>query len=200
MMEVDALTKRFRAKGYAAAARIEGGGVSLEFSKLPPLLRVLLLQDGTVTKTLEAYFWEPVTIITLAQQMDVLGDDVIPGCGADMVVLHRQVEIAGDTSGRLYCLASSLVRTDLLPDSIAARLIAERLVLVSCCATKVWRHIVNWKPCLSRWILTEHHDSQKLFDLFASGSGCQNHRTFPLERLFRFHQLPLNVSSGPVNS
>lgn len=126
-MEVDALTKRFRAKGYAAAARIEGGGVSLEFSKLPPLLRVLLLQDGTVTKTLEAYFWEPVTIITLAQQMDVLGDDVIPGCGADMVVLHRQVEIAGDTSGRLYCLASSLVRTDLLPDSIAARLIAGKI-------------------------------------------------------------------------
>src|SRR5262245_31461994 len=33
-----------------------------QFAGLPPLLRALLLTDGTVTKVLEAYLWEPIRV------------------------------------------------------------------------------------------------------------------------------------------
>ncbi len=127
-LKTAAVTTRFRAKGYAAEARIEGDGHSLAFAELPPVLRVLLLQDGTVTKTLEAFFWEPVAIRTIDQRMAELGVGTpLPGCEPDRLVLHRRVEIVGEVSQRLFCQATSLVRTDQLPDSVAEKLIAGRI-------------------------------------------------------------------------
>ena len=43
--------------------------VAVNWEQLPPLLRILLVTDGTVTKTLEAYYWERISVDQLAQAL-----------------------------------------------------------------------------------------------------------------------------------
>lgn len=115
----------FRSKGYASHIHLKGDGCDYSFADLPAILRVLLLQDGTVTKTLEAYFWEPVKIDRLEQKVAPLSDSSkLPGTPAETEVLHRTVGISGIQSIRQYCRATSLIRLDLLPDSVASQLVA----------------------------------------------------------------------------
>ena len=58
----------FRCEGFLRDGVIAGAdGGTVPLAHLPPFLRSLLVTDGTVTKILEAYFWEPVLVDTLAQ-------------------------------------------------------------------------------------------------------------------------------------
>jgi hypothetical protein len=67
----------FRSSGYLNDARIpmQGGG-ELDLATLPPFLRTLLVADGTVTKILEAFFWEPVRIESISNQEEKLAGPV----------------------------------------------------------------------------------------------------------------------------
>ena len=47
----------------------------LNVAALPPFLRVLLTTDGTVTKSLEAYFWESIEVINRKQGYEKLAED-----------------------------------------------------------------------------------------------------------------------------
>jgi hypothetical protein len=58
-------TRGFVPGGIITNARDE----SLALEALPPFLRTLLVTDGTVTKHLEAYFWEEVAVENLGQGM-----------------------------------------------------------------------------------------------------------------------------------
>ena len=51
--------KLFNVSGYLRGELHAEDGQVLEFDKLPAFLRVLLSADGTVTKILESFFWEP---------------------------------------------------------------------------------------------------------------------------------------------
>lgn len=122
MSKHTALAACFRARGYVNDACLsDESGQCLRFLDLPPLLRVLLLQDGTVTKTLEAFFWEPVSVRLCQQSVQAVpwGDS-----GAPESILHRAVSIQGQHSGILYCLADSLIRLDHLPEELAGGLLA----------------------------------------------------------------------------
>lgn len=113
-----------RSKGFLPELRIEGVGAP-EMSELPPILRVLLVQDGTVTKTLEAWFWEPIMVVPTRQEVLVWTDAEIDlplesGCP----VLLREVGIIGRQSGRCYCRATSHIMTSRLPDGLGERLLS----------------------------------------------------------------------------
>ena len=96
----------------------------LPLAGLPPFLRALLVTDGTVTKILEAYFWEPVAVDTLAQDLMTAERD-IPWVevGAGDQVLIRQAQLRGIDSGKVYATAFSVIRTERIPPAFRQRLI-----------------------------------------------------------------------------
>ena len=83
---------------------------SIDFSTLPPILRVLLLTDGTVTHSLAAYFAEDIQVNCLSQVQ--VGDEVI----------EREVMLVGELSGTEYAHAHSTIHTHLLDHEMRRRL------------------------------------------------------------------------------
>ncbi|MEA3278610.1 MAG: chorismate pyruvate-lyase family protein [Pseudomonadota bacterium] len=115
----------FRCDGFLRDGIIpRRGGGHLAIHKLPPFLRALLVTDGTVTKILEAYFWEPVEVQTLQQ------DFVSAERSIDWIhvhpedpVLFRRARLRGVDSGEVYATAVSVIRTELIPAALRQRLI-----------------------------------------------------------------------------
>lgn len=107
--------KALRSDGYLDDAKIRRpDGSTLSVQDLPPLLRTLLVTDGTVTKVLEAYFWEPVKVHALHLEV-VRAECPIPwlSLAAGGEVLSRKVQLIGERSATLYTEAFSVVRLDL---------------------------------------------------------------------------------------
>ena len=71
------LKEHFRSRGF-----IEGGIVhncekaAMDMEALPPFLRTLLVTDGTVTKSLEAFFWENIKVEMRMQEQCWLTQDL----------------------------------------------------------------------------------------------------------------------------
>lgn len=115
----------FRCQGFlrdGLIRRKDGGEMPLQ--ALPAFLRALLVTDGTVTKILEAYFWEPVEVQTLQQEF-VTAERPIPWIRVDAEdgVLIRRARLSGVDSGRVYASAFSVIRTQLIPETFRQRLI-----------------------------------------------------------------------------
>jgi chorismate-pyruvate lyase len=100
----------------------------IDFDKLPPILRTLLVSDGTVTKLLEAYFWEPIQVKRLFHGEQQAAAD-IPALDLKQgdPVLHRRVLMCGITTGRIYSYAQSHIRADLLWPGVRDDLVQGRL-------------------------------------------------------------------------
>ncbi len=97
----------------------EGLTIDVELHQLPPFLRVLLMTDGTVTKSLEAFFWESITVETLSQSyVTQKGDLPDLGVKAGQPVLSRKVRLVGTHSELTYAVAHSWVKTDCLPQAV----------------------------------------------------------------------------------
>jgi chorismate-pyruvate lyase len=115
----------FRCQGFMPDAFIRREGEADQpFQTLPPFLRALLVTDGTVTKTLEAYFWEPVVVTTLQQEL-VRAERPIEWIQVDTGerVLIRRVNLSGVTSAFVYATAFSVIRPQLIPETFRQRLI-----------------------------------------------------------------------------
>ncbi len=115
----------FRCEGFVRDGKVACHGAEpIPIEVLPPFLRALLVSDGTVTKMLEAYFWEPVVVDTLRQELIEAAAE-IPWIrvGAGDPVLMRQVRLCGSDSGSQYADAFSVIRTELIPDAFRQRLI-----------------------------------------------------------------------------
>jgi chorismate-pyruvate lyase len=115
----------FRAKGFADGYCIDRlDRPALAMDSLPPILRSLLVTDGTVTKTLEAYFWEPVRVAGLKQRVVQAEAPIawldVPVGGP---VLARHVALRGAHSGRHFANAFSVIRLDVIPATLRARLL-----------------------------------------------------------------------------
>ncbi len=78
-------------------------------------MRALLVIDGTVTKILEAYFMEPVTVRRLSQSVEALlePDSWLKAAAGEKVVA-RSVALIGEASGRLYTFAESRIMLERL--------------------------------------------------------------------------------------
>lgn len=115
----------FRCQGFVRNGTIlNEDGSALPIERLPPFLRALLVTDGTVTKALEAYFWEPVIVDTLRQECidaeaEIPWVEVSPGDP----VLVREALLRGGDSQRHYVRAFSVIRSGLIPASFRERLI-----------------------------------------------------------------------------
>ena len=107
----------FRCDGYVDEGHIhDEQGTAIPLVELPPFLRALLVTDGTVTKALEAYFWEPVTVDTLEQRFETAQAAVSwIGVDAGDRCLVRDARLRGVHSGRAFAEALSLIRTELIP-------------------------------------------------------------------------------------
>jgi chorismate-pyruvate lyase len=95
----------------------------VDVAALTPLHRALLVNDGTVTRLVEASVLEPVEVDTLDQQTVEVDDQRWLDLPATPTpVLRRRVAIRGRASGRLYVLAESLLVTSRLPKAFASAL------------------------------------------------------------------------------
>ncbi len=100
----------------------------LDFDAIQPVLRALLAMDGTVTKFLEAFFWEPIQVQQLLQA-DICLEHDLPALetSAGTPVLKRHVVLRGLKSDRIYTFAESFIRVDRLWDGVREDLLQGRL-------------------------------------------------------------------------
>jgi chorismate-pyruvate lyase len=115
----------FRCEGFVRGGTIDADtGRPVAIASLPPFLRALLVTDGTVTKIIEAFFWEPVAVDTLRQELVVAADD-IPWVHitAGERIMVRRARLRGADSGREFAHAFSVIRTELIPEHFRQRLI-----------------------------------------------------------------------------
>jgi chorismate-pyruvate lyase len=113
---IENASELFNVSGYLAEE------LSIDWLALPPIVRVLLSTDGTVTKALESFFWEPVAVIRKVQTERLVDKNSIMALGADLpldeLLWQRTVELVGQHSERRFVRASSLIRVSLLPPSL----------------------------------------------------------------------------------
>jgi len=138
----------FRCDGFVRdGVMTTASGDTLPISALPPFLRALLVTDGTVTKILEAYFWEPVTVDTLEQRFERASAAlpwiaVMPGD----FCLTRDARLRGVDSGRNFAEAFSLIRCELIPPDFRQRLIDREIgigVLIRDSGLESYREVLD---------------------------------------------------------
>ncbi len=115
----------FRSSGYLQdGVVIDTAGRPRRIAELPPFLRTLLVADGTVTKALEAYFWEPVDVRQLVQRLEQPAAPVAGLAHApEEPLLYREVSLDGAHSGRCYALARSHLALENLPGHFAQAIV-----------------------------------------------------------------------------
>lgn len=91
----------------------------INLRELTPFQRCLLALDGTVTKYLETYTLEPINVVRLRQETQVLADshhwlDTPP----DTEVVAREVLLRGAYSATVYAYAVSLLVPARLPEGL----------------------------------------------------------------------------------
>lgn len=103
---------------------INRSGNAVDIRSWPPFLRVLLSTDGTVTKSLEAFFWEPVGVQHIEQVIKPLDKDC-PDISLQSgdEVLSRSVWLRGEKTGDTYALADSFLRLERLPKDLKNTLV-----------------------------------------------------------------------------
>jgi chorismate-pyruvate lyase len=119
----------FKSRGYVPGGIVTNSkNETLHMEALPPFLRTLLVTDGTVTKHLEAFFWEQVEVENLGQAEATLAHDVpwLEMHAGDSV-LRRYVRLHGAESGRVYAHAESLIRLTSLPEKLRVDLLHGRI-------------------------------------------------------------------------
>jgi len=118
----------FCSRGFLRDALIRcTDGTDVPIRNLPPFLRALLVTDGTVTKTLEAYFWEPVEVVALQQEFIHVEQSIawIRLAPGDQVLTRRGL-LRGLESKQIYARAFCIIRTQLIPETLRQRLIDRR--------------------------------------------------------------------------
>lgn len=123
------LKEHFRSRGF-----IEGGIVrninqdAMDMEALPPFLRTLLVTDGTVTKSLEAFFWENIKVEKRWQEQCWLTQD-IPSIHAKAgdSALKREVILRGCSTNDIYAYATSYLLTELLDENIKKQMIEGKI-------------------------------------------------------------------------
>lgn len=109
--------------------------LSVRPAELSPLLRTLLVIDGTVTTFLSAWALEALAVQPIRQQATTLPVAGLPSAGSWLhadpgaPVLERSVMLVGTGSQRLLAFAESVICTDRLPPPLQAGLLSGGLSL-----------------------------------------------------------------------
>ncbi len=118
------LKSYFRSHGFILDDVITSeSGHNCELSALSPFLRTLLVMDGTVTKALEAWFWEPVKVVPLYNQIESLAEGK-KGLNSKVgdQVLQREVVLQGEETEKIFACARSTVSLECLPVKLSEAL------------------------------------------------------------------------------
>lgn len=123
------LKEHFRSRGF-----IEGGIVhncekmAMDMEALPPFLRTLLVTDGTVTKSLEAFFWENIKVEMRMQEQCWLTQD-LPFINAKTGehALKRDVVLKGTKTSDIYAYATSYLLTGLLDEEVKQQMLGGKI-------------------------------------------------------------------------
>ena len=98
----------------------------IDFAGLPPVLRMLLVKDGTVTTAICAYFLEEVSTRQIGQQVvQLTAADRWLDLPAGAEVLRRQVMLQSAVDERLFVFAESLIAVERLPANMQQALAAK---------------------------------------------------------------------------
>ena len=105
---------------------LDGPEGPVAYSSIPPLLRLLLVTDGTVTKSLEALFNIPIKVLVHSQEPKFAAalDANTRGNLKSERVLVREVSLVRTDSVQIMAHAHSRIALDLLPEELAAGLLA----------------------------------------------------------------------------
>jgi chorismate-pyruvate lyase len=146
--EMGSAQASFRCDGFVRDGAISAvSGDPMPLKALPPFLRALLVTDGTVTKILEAYFWEPVSVDTLEQRFES-AEEAVPAIQIEPGdrCLIREARLRGMDTGRSFADASSLIRTELIPSGFRQRLIDREIgigVLIRDSGLESYREVLD---------------------------------------------------------
>lgn len=146
--EQDRIGHCFRSDGYIKDVLIKtDDGKDFPIDALPPFLRTLMITDGTVTKNLEAYYWEPIIVETLDQHLVETEHDMewLQSVKSEKVLV-REVRLYGKNSGNIYATAYSVIRQQLLPEGLRQDLLAKKIgigVLLRDSGLETYREILN---------------------------------------------------------
>lgn len=100
---------------------------AINLRTLSPFQRALLVIDGTVTKFIEAYMMEPVSVAKLSQKERLLTSNHIwLEAEENTSVIAREVILKGEYTGTLYAYAASLLMPSRLPAGQQEALESER--------------------------------------------------------------------------
>ncbi len=131
-------------------------GTTLNLHALPQFVRVLLTTNGTVTKSLEAFFWERILEQNIEQGYIQLKDDApLINRKAGGRVLERKVQLIGRKSNRCYAYATSLITTEKLPEKVKINLEQGKLgigELLQECGLETYREIIEFGIENEDWV------------------------------------------------
>lgn len=138
----------FRSRGFSADHVI--GAIpqkDVSMAELPPFLRTLLVADGTVTKSLEAYYWEPICVDSIWQKPMAAEDDIpwLDTQKGDEVV-GRRVNLRGKDTDTIYARAFSVIRPQQIPEQLREKLVAGSLgigELIRSCGLETYRELLE---------------------------------------------------------
>ncbi len=107
----------FKSRGYVPGGIITNRkNERFHMERLPPFLRTLLVADGTVTKSLEAFFWEQIEVENLGQApVQLTHAEPALDLPVGATVLERRVRLRGMESKREFASAHSLIKLEALP-------------------------------------------------------------------------------------
>jgi chorismate-pyruvate lyase len=99
---------------------------SPDFASLSPILRVLLVTDGTVTRTLEAYFGEAIEVDVL-DHAERTSESPYPQIDSAVgePILHRYVRLLGRTTRKVYAVAESVAVLEHISQQMRRQLLEE---------------------------------------------------------------------------
>jgi len=109
--------------------RLDSPEGPIDFGSIPPLLRLLLVTDGTVTKSIEALFNIPIKVL-VARQEPVDKTEWISNYPFRLIsskMLARDVTLVRADSLQVMARAHSTIALDLLPRDLAAGLLEGKL-------------------------------------------------------------------------
>ena len=144
----DGIKDCFRSDGYIQGVQLACDDHSrVDMAAVPPFLRTILITDGTVTKSLEAYYWEPV-VVEMDFQHSVITIQNINWLHtlAGEEILLRGVQLRGAHSGNGYATAFSAIRHKLLPENLCQGLLAGSLgigMLIRDSGLETYRQILD---------------------------------------------------------
>lgn len=100
----------------------------IEPSTLSSFQRILLTTDGTLTEILEAYFFEPIQIVKLSEEVVSITKDILPlNLKTGSEVIERKILLQGKISRRNFIYAESILVSERLEQKFQDGLLKSKI-------------------------------------------------------------------------